>query len=241
MPKYKIANSVVEIKSRYDYIPEQCADYICSEHLPTDIGITVTAEDILREQKSCLKRFSEGYLESICFLRKLAIRLLDYDAMLLHASAIAFKEKGIAFLAPSGIGKTTHTLLWDQLLGNDMHIINGDKPIIRFHENVPYIYGTPWAGKENLQFNERVVLTDLCFIERDLINEVLLIDISDAIPLFMKQVLRSKNSNDMYKTLELSEQLLKNCNLWKIKCTKDIQAAKVAYNSIFGEKYETQI
>lgn len=194
MPKYKIANLVVEIKNRYDYIPKQCADYICSEYLPTEIEITVTDEDILREQKSCLKKFPEGYLESICFLRKLAIKLPTYDAMLLHASAIAFKEKGIAFLAPSGTGKTTHTLLWHQLLGNDMHIINGDKPIVRLHKNVPYIYGTPWAGKENFQINNRVVLTDLCFIERAKINETAPLDISDVIPLFMKQILRPKNS-----------------------------------------------
>ena len=48
-------------------------------------------------------------------------------------------KQAYLFCGSSGTGKTTHMLLWQKMLGDRFKFINGDKPIIRFIDNVPYI------------------------------------------------------------------------------------------------------
>lgn len=155
--------------------------------------------------------------------------------MLLHAAVISCDGKGIAFLARSGVGKTTHTLLWKRVFQEQLRIINGDKPIVRFFDGVPYAYGTPWAGKENLQCNGCVRLTDICFIEQSLDNSVLRVDPMDYIDALMQQVLLPSELVPAEKTLELLDKMVSNCKFWVIRCNVCDDAAMIAYNTIFGD------
>ena len=96
----------------------------------------------------------------------------DFDAFLLHAAVIEVDGLAYAFAAPSGTGKTTHIALWKKFFGDRANIINGDKPIIRFENGTPYIYGTPWCGKEGYNINTKAPLAALCFIERSPENTI---------------------------------------------------------------------
>lgn len=232
MGKYLIADLVIEIKNKYNYLAAQCAQYKCSEDAPADISVQVTAEEINRERLRSEYDFSDGYLESICAYRALCFALPRYNAMLLHASTISVKNKGVAFLARSGVGKTTHTFLWRKLLGDSLTVINGDKPILRFFDGAPYVYGTPWAGKEKLQTNARAELTDLCFIERSKTNYVEKLTADGCLDRIMSQVLLPSDAQSLTKTLELTDMLLNRCNLWLIHCNTDSDAAKTAYSTI---------
>ena len=156
------------------------------------------------------------------------------DAMLLHGSVIAFQDRGIAFLAHSGVGKSTHTALWKKLNGDEVTVINGDKPIIRFFDGVPYAYGTPWAGKENWNTNTRVRLTDLCFIERDECNSTFTADKSDCVSALLQQILLPSDPAAMLKTLQLADALSKQCRFWKIRCNMEDEAAVAAKKAIFS-------
>ena len=67
------------------------------------------------------------------------------NAFVLHSATIDVEGVGVAFSAHSGTGKTTHMNLWQELLGDKMVVVNGDKPIVRFFDeepNQPYAYGT---------------------------------------------------------------------------------------------------
>lgn len=68
------------------------------------------------------------------------------DTLLIHASAIEKNGYGYAFVAKSGVGKSTHTQLWLRNI-KDSILLNDDNPIIRLINNVAYIYGSPWSGK----------------------------------------------------------------------------------------------
>ena len=54
-------------------------------------------------------------------------------------TVIKVDNDAYAFCAKSGTGKTTHTKLWMQLLGDRMSYINGDKPLIRIIDDQIYI------------------------------------------------------------------------------------------------------
>ena len=237
MSLYKIADFVIDFKNKYRRIEKMCADYKCDDSLTPDFVIEVDEADLSAERAVSECDFHPAYLESICAYRKLALQLPLNDALLLHGVIISCEGRGIAFVARSGVGKTTHTMLWQKNFKDSMVIINGDKPIIRFFDGVPYAYGTPWAGKEGIQVNDRVELTDICFIERDEKNSTTLIeDKSKYFNLFMNQVLRPSDPVAAMNTLELIDGLISKCNFWSIKCNVSDEAAQIAHNTIINGK-----
>ena len=237
MALYKFADLIIELNNEYDFLARQCAEYRYMEDASAELTVSVTEEEIRRERNLSPEiEHSTGYLESICAYRKMCLEMPKYDAFLLHGSVIDCGGRGVAFLARSGVGKTTHTMLWKQVYEDQMRIINGDKPIIRFFDGVPYAYGTPWAGKENFQCNDRVHMTDICFIERGTENEVLQIKPEECLNAVMQQILIPSEPLAAIKTLQLLDQLLSACRLWIIRCNISREAAILAHDTILGEK-----
>lgn len=211
-----------------DYcIPEQTAD------------VSLMCNDLeIRLENTDEKRHSKAYLEFIAIFRKISDWLPLHNAFVLHSATFDVDGVGVAFAAHSGTGKTTHMRLWQELLGERMTIVNGDKPIVRFFDDepeCPYAYGTPWNGKEGLGCNMRTPLKHICFIERSLTNSCEPMDKKDAVDLMFNQVYMPTDPQAAMCTMQLIDRLLSSCKLWKIKCNMEPQAAEVAYNTIFAE------
>ncbi len=236
MPKVKIADFIIDIHNKYRYLEKQCADYIYDGDEPADFTVSVTQEEMDIEAKEYDVEFHPALLESTCAYRQIATELPQRDALLMHGATFAIDGKGIIFIARSGVGKSTHTMLWQKLYGDKLTIVNGDKPIIRFFDGVPYAYGTPWAGKEKLQNNMRVQLTDICILERGLENSTVKVDPADYLDQIMQQVLRPADPLTALKSLELVDALSKKCNFWNIKCNISDEAAITSHDAIFNIK-----
>ena len=69
-----------------------------------------------------------------------------------------------------------------------------------------------------------------------LTNFVEKIDKKDAINLIFNQVYMPKDSVALANTLQLIDRLLSCCNLWKIHCNMEPEAAKIAYEAILNNK-----
>lgn len=233
MANYQLAGLVVDIRNRYPYLQRQCKDFLCPEDCKPDISVAVSDEEIRQEQEKTGNRFPNGYVESICAYRKLCLEMPRFSGMFLHASVVRAEDKGIAFLAPSGTGKTTHTALWQNLLGDALTVVNGDKPIVRMIEGKAVAYGTPWAGKEGLFQKDSAALTDLCFLERAKENSCSPLSPQDALMKIIHQVILPQEERTAIQTLDLLDQLLRSCRLWQIRCNMDLQAASTAYSAIF--------
>lgn len=231
---YSFADFKIEYENMYNIFAKQCADYISQEE--PDIKIELTEQDIKAEADMSEDVFSDAYLETIAFYRKLADILPSKNAFVLHSAFFEVEGEGIAFAAHSGTGKTTHMRLWKKLLGDKLKIVNGDKPIVRFFDEepeTPYGYGTPWNGKEHLGTNSKAPLKHICFIERSEHNSCEPMVASDIVDLIFNQVYMPKNSMGAVATMQLINRLVNSCKLWKIKCNMDISAAETAYNTIF--------
>jgi len=97
--------------------------------------------------------------------------LLDYEGMVLHASALAYEERAYLFSAPCGTGKSTHARQWQEHFGSDkVQIINDDKPALRLTDGSFYVFGTPWSGKSEYSLNVQVPLQAICFLEQSAHN-----------------------------------------------------------------------
>ena len=165
MIKISIASLVVEIENKYEYIKTQSREYITNA--AADFTVRADEEDFEREEQNCGSeaRFSRDYLESIIIYRKIAEELPKYNAFVFHGAAMYDGRGAYVLTAPSGTGKTTHMRLWLDLYP-DVSVLNGDKPIIRLEGGVPYVYGTPWQGKENYGKNAKAELLAIAFLSR---------------------------------------------------------------------------
>ncbi|MBQ9097327.1 MAG: hypothetical protein IJY55_02900 [Clostridia bacterium] len=223
-----LAELNIAIENKYDYIKAMCRDYIT--YNKADFCVSASDEEIQAEDKGT--GFDRGYLESLAIYRKIAEKILDYNGFLMHGVVLDADGCGIAFLAKSGVGKSTHTNLWKQLLGDKMTVINGDKPLVRIAGDTVFAYGTPWAGKENIHTNTKTILKKICFIERSENNECLEIGKDAVLERLINQIYIPKNGTGLYLTLEYIKLLIEKCDFYLIKCNTEISAAKTAYEVI---------
>lgn len=84
----------------------------------------------------------------------------------IHSASILYREKGMAFFpGHSGMGKSTHTGLWHQLLGTPF--LNGDLNLLGIHENRIMVYGIPWCGTSGIYTIKTYELGGIVLLGRD--------------------------------------------------------------------------
>ena len=230
-----LAGLSIKIDNKYPYVRQLCGDYIVTDSAPylnPDIEVCATDEQISLEADTSPYTSSLPYSESICIYRAICSKLPDFDAFLLHAAVIEVDGLAYAFAAPSGTGKTTHITLWKKFFGDRANIINGDKPIIRFENGTPYIYGTPWCGKEGYNINTKAPLAALCFIERSPENTIHSFEGQQMIGRLMGQILLPHDADDVLKLASLLDRTVRQVPCYLLGCNMDVQAAEVAYNGM---------
>ena len=237
---YKIADKVVAICSLYEDVHDYCADYQTDEF--PDYTVTTTQADIdFEREKSAredatlgipLRQFHDGYLEELAVYRKIAEQMTEYDTILFHGSVIAVDGEGYLFTAKSGTGKSTHTRLWREYLGNRAVMVNDDKPLIHIVPNRITVYGTPYNGKHRLGANISVSLKAICILTRDDHNHIEPITKELAYTTLLQQVYRPADKTKMLKTLRLINSLADQVKLYLLGCNMDPEAAKVAFEGM---------
>lgn len=82
----------------------------------------------------------------------------------LHAATIEDQGRGILFLGPSGIGKTTQAERWAEFRGAS--IINGDVGFVQRTEREYIAWGTPWHGSSPYCLNASVPVKALVVLKQ---------------------------------------------------------------------------
>ena len=237
---YRLADRIIEIRSLHLMIHEQCREYR-AVGVP-DFRIEITPSDIVFEREKsaqadkaeerAIQFYSDGYLETLAAYRKIAERMPEYDTILFHGSCVAVDGAGYLFTAKSGTGKSTHTRLWRELLGDRAIMINDDKPLIRISDSGAIIYGTPWDGKHHLSNNIAVSLKAICILERAKENAILPVTREEALPMLIQQTYRPADPFTLAKTLTLIDWLGMEVKLYRLRCNMDISAAKLSYGTM---------
>lgn len=224
----RLAELNICIDNKYSYIEDMCRDYVTE--LPVDFTISATDEEIKAEATD--DGYSLEYLETLAIYRKIANKIVEHDGFLMHGVVMSVDNTGIALCAKSGTGKTTHSRLWQQLLGDRCRVINGDKPLVRIKDDKVYAYGTPWAGKEGINENSVVELKKVCFIQRGEENQFIPCEKKDALAHFMSQVFIPENGMLTLKTMDMIDKVIRKTDVCILKCNMDISAAQTAYNGM---------
>ena len=233
----KIAGHTAHITSLFESTPQYFRSYL-TEDTP-EFSILVTRENIDFEQQDLLEEahrdgfkprvFTDPFLERAAVQRAFAEYLFDHDILLFHGSAVAVDEEGFLFTAHSGTGKSTHTRLWKQVFGDRAMIVNDDKPFLELRQGAVWLHGSPWSGKHGLDANVCVPLKGLCVLERGKENSIHPASGEEALPMLQKQAYRPLATEKESQFLTLTKRLSRLVPLWELSCTKDPEAAQIAY------------
>jgi hypothetical protein len=227
----RLADFNILIHARYRYTAALCKEYLTPEPLTeetADLTVAASEEEMALEKQRNPARMTSGYLESICIYREICRRLPPLGGMLLHSAVISDGEHGYAFTANSGVGKTTHVKLWQQVFGDEIRIINGDKPILRRRDGKWYAYGTPWCGKEGWNVNTSVPLAGICFLRRGETNTIAPCNAGDAVSEIMPQLLLPDDPLCLVATLDMLDRIVTEIPLYELYCTISEEAARIA-------------
>lgn len=239
-----LAGVPIEVTVLHSSTRRFCAEYL-TEQLPR-ISVEITQEDIeIEREKSAqedlrcsipIRHFSDDYLETLALYRRIVEALLMHDVLLFHGALIEKDGEGILFTAPSGTGKTTHIRLWQQVFGEAVTVINGDKPLLRFTSEGVFACGTPWQGKENLGTNKQVPLRAICYLERAGNNHIETISMLQALPTLMQQTYRFYHPEQVRRMMQLLSRL-ETVNQYRLGCNMQPEAAMVAERGILHEQF----
>ena len=233
MIKVKIADLPIAIDNKYSHIARLAADYLTDEE-PL-FTVSASEKEIEAERAVSEGDFPPSYLEAVVIYRNIAERLPAYGAVVFHGAVLNLDGRAYAFTARSGVGKTTHTRLWLRLFGDRVHYLNGDKPIIRFVDGVPYAYGTPWQGKEGYGVNERAPLSGIAFLERGEKNSATVKTADEVMLSLVTQVYIPKNPANALLAMGVCDRILSSVRLVGLKCNMDIEAAEVSSRAMMAD------
>ena len=228
----RIAELNVLIDNKYPFVKDFCEEF-WAEFDVADITVCVSEEELEKERLDNPYSSSDGYLEAICVYRQIALELPRFDAMVFHASVISCDGKGYAFAAHSGTGKSTHTALWQQVFGERVFYVNGDKPILRRRGGQWYAYGTPWRGKEKLGENVAAPLHAICFLERGKENVIAPLESTQMVARLFSQVLMPEDKETAEQFLALLDSLVTDTPTYLLHCNMLPEAAIVAFQGMY--------
>ncbi len=230
MFQIEAAGLVIRIENRFDYVRNLCREYIAASERPADITVSVSEEELRREiEKAPEYFFGDAYGEAVVAYEKISNALPAFDAFVMHSSVVAVDGKAYCFAADSGMGKSTHTRYWKEVLGERVTVINGDKPIYRFQGEQLMAYGTPWCGKENWQTNTAAPLKALCLLERGEDNAVFPVSAFEMLGELTRQFhLPGGGQVDLAKLMELIDRMVTTVPVYRLRCRNDISAAETA-------------
>lgn len=235
MSVYMIAGIAVEYEGKYDTLIERSRKYIADDGTQPLFTIHANPEiiDSLRKRYPGLDEAEYEYADiGSAFNRE----LLNYGGIMLHASAVAVDGYAYLFSAPCGMGKSTHTEMWQKLLGEDRAvIINDDKPVIRRIDGTYYAFGTPFSGKHDMSVNTGFSLKGICYVCRGEENKIERLKPEDAVTPFLNQTMKPQTMEDYDKILDIVDDLISSTPCWLLHCRADIEAAETAYNAMKGD------
>lgn len=212
----------------------RCRDYLTQENREPDI--VVCQDAYMFDEWPGVDFDKICYVES-CFL--CYKELPQFGGIALHASALEYEGKAYLFSGPSGVGKSTHTRLWQQLFGDAVQIFNDDKPALRFLDGQWYAYGTPWCGKDGINQNKKVPVQGICFLIQGDKNEIQRLSNAEAIGYIMSQTIYSyASAQRTEQLLNVVDKLVRNIPVFIMENVPTEEAARLSFQTMSAAEKE---
>lgn len=223
----KVAELIVDIPIAGGMLP-RCEGYIYHDEKKADI--------IICEEKYRFHVWTEMDTCGICYMESGAqfyVALLNFGGLMLHASAVEMDGKAYLFSGPCGMGKSTHTRLWQQTFGSAAQVFNDDKPALRCVDGKWFAYGTPWCGKDGINQNKKVPLAGICFLKQASENRIRQLTPAEAAIKIISQTRRRFNLvENLDKMVHHIDALVRDIPVFELENRPEPEAARLSYETM---------
>ncbi|MBQ9679270.1 MAG: hypothetical protein IJV48_01115 [Ruminococcus sp.] len=234
---YRIAEMNIAVKARYPETYLYLRDFLTDSR---DYELYVEPTDEMIRHEAELGEEIHGdpgspYIcEAVAILRVICDYIIDKDGFFLHCSCLKFRDEAIIFTAPSGTGKSTHAALWRRHFGDEVVMINDDKPLVREKDGRFHIYGTPWNGKHGIGTNTEAPVRAIVFLRQALENTAEPVSPIEGLTLLLQQTVLPSDKAKMSTLLDMLTKLVENTPMYRLGCTISDEAVETIYKEIYA-------
>lgn len=152
-------------------------------------------------------------------------QLLQRNILTLHSSLIEVNKTAVAFLAPSGTGKSTQARLWSEHRGARQ--LNGDKTALFCKDTVPYAAGLPFCGTSGICENYDLPLGALVFLSQAKENTIRRLTGVEALKVLLDNCFGYGTvPGCMAKMIDIATGILDKVPIYALACTPDERAVE---------------
>lgn len=159
---------------------------------------------------------------------------VNKNMLQLHCSIIEDRGRGLIFLGPSGIGKTTQAECWEKYCGST--IINGDIGFVQRKDQSFIAWGTPWHGSSSYCLNTSVPLKALIILKQAPQNSIRLLQGFEKVAAVSKNVFYPTwLTSGIELCMETLNYLLTMIPVYELSCRPDEGAVRLTEETVFGK------
>ena len=199
--------------------------------MEADGSVLSVSEDFIRAQL-ILPGSVYGREELFCHL--FYTHAVRRGILQVHSSLVNWKGRGILFIGPSGIGKTTQAELWEKY--RHAEIINGDMLFLQKRAGRFYGVGSPWHGSSPYCLNKAVEIAAIVSLKQDTENKIRLLRGFEKVSVLADSLFYPLWSETGAEAcVELLDGLVKSLRVYQLSCCPDRDAVELLEKTVSEE------
>lgn len=233
----KIAGIPIENSLLYNDTARFLKDFTCKDKPLISVGVTEAEIQNARNFDGVfVSESGDADIEFALLYGKISDSLLKYSRVGFHGVAFMWKQRAWIITALSGVGKTTQYVQWKRLCGDEVEIINGDKPFCEFADDGIIVHSSPWAGKERLYQKISGKLGGIILLEQSRENKIKQLSPREvAGKLFIQFLFGRNNAEDVDMVCRFTERLATSVPIFKLENRGDIESAMLCRDTLLCE------
>ena len=186
---------------------------------------------------------NKAYIEYILCAFYCCDELLRRQCCIFHGAAFLWRGKAFLFTARSGGGKTTQLINWLLMCGEEIEILNGDKPVLRSEGGTITVNPSPWKGKERFG-NDMLTarLAGIIYLEQADEDSVRRLVPEEAIEPILRRVLSTFGTQEIVlNACSFCDSLLSAVPVWCLANRGSIESALLMRDTLLREVFTDEI
>lgn len=154
-----------------------------------------------------------------------------------HGAAVLYKGGVYLLAGRSGIGKSTQYRNLSELYGDEVDILNGDKPVLEFaNDGRIIVHSSPWMGKERWgSAGLAVPLRCIVCLEQSDQNQIERISTVEALPTVYRQFIFKQDTSEMVNRIcDYTERILSEVPVYRMSNRGDPESSKMLFEQVIG-------
>lgn len=181
----------------------------------------------------CQPPFTDAFRQDLFHAIRLPfLYLLKQRGMtVIHSASLLYEGRAWLFSGPSGTGKSTHTGLWQRLLGTPF--INGDLNLVAVENGKPVVHGLPWCGTSGICDVHTYPLGGIILLKQAPEDHIEELSLDRKLLLVQQRMITPSWTKKMLEqNLEIAKQLIPHILVCRLHCTISDNAVEVIREQI---------